>query len=114
MTYLCVVEMGKQGIAKYGDSIVLSIMSRIETMLLNITHDKRRKVCQMIKCQMSDLPETHVHLTSTAHTYHDDVIKWKYFPCYWPFVREIHRHRWISSRKACDTELWCFLGSAPE
>ena len=24
-------------------------------------------------------------------THHDDVIKWKYFPRYWPFVREIHR-----------------------
>ena len=22
---------------------------------------------------------------------HDDVIKWKNFPCYWPFVRGIHR-----------------------
>ena len=22
---------------------------------------------------------------------HDDVIKWKHFPCYWPFVRGIHR-----------------------
>ena len=22
---------------------------------------------------------------------HDDVIKWKYFPSYWPFVRGIHR-----------------------
>ena len=22
---------------------------------------------------------------------HDDVIKWKHFPCYWPFVRRIHR-----------------------
>ena len=22
---------------------------------------------------------------------HDDVIKWKHFPSYWPFVREIHR-----------------------
>ena len=22
---------------------------------------------------------------------HDDVIKWKYFPCYWPFVRGIYR-----------------------
>ena len=25
---------------------------------------------------------------------HDDVIKWKHFPRYWPFVRGIHR--WIS------------------
>ena len=23
--------------------------------------------------------------------YHDDVIKWKYFPRYWPFVQGIHR-----------------------
>ena len=23
---------------------------------------------------------------------HDDVIKWKYFPRYWPFVRRIHRY----------------------
>ena len=25
------------------------------------------------------------------YAYHDDVIKWKHFPRYWPFVREIHR-----------------------
>ena len=25
------------------------------------------------------------------YTYHDDVIKWKHFPLYWPFVQEIHR-----------------------
>ena len=24
-------------------------------------------------------------------THHDDVIKWKHFPCYWPFVQAIHR-----------------------
>ena len=23
-------------------------------------------------------------------TWHDDVIKWKHFPCHWPFVRGIH------------------------
>ena len=28
-------------------------------------------------------------LTDTNLLY-DDVIKWKHFPCYWPFVREIH------------------------
>ena len=25
------------------------------------------------------------------YAYHDDVIKWKHFPHYWPFVRGIHR-----------------------
>ena len=25
------------------------------------------------------------------HHYHDDIIKWKHFPCNWPFVRGIHQ-----------------------
>ena len=28
---------------------------------------------------------------ATYNMNHDDVIKWKHFPRYWPFVREIHR-----------------------
>ena len=37
---------------------------------------------------------TVVHVADCFSTFiamHDDVIKWKYFPRYWPFVREIHR-----------------------
>ena len=30
---------------------------------------------------------------------HDDVIKWKHFPRYWPFVRGIHRSRWIPAQR---------------
>ena len=45
---------------------------------------------------------------------HDDVIKWKHFPRTWPFVRGIHRSRWIPHTKASDAELWCFLWSASE
>ena len=45
---------------------------------------------------------------------HDDVIKWKHFPCYWPFVQGIHRSRWIPRTKASDVELRCSLWSAPE
>ena len=33
---------------------------------------------------------------------HDDVIKWKHFPRYWPFVREIPDHLWISHKKSSD------------
>ena len=40
---------------------------------------------------------------------HDDVIKWKHFPRYWPFVRGIHRSRWIPRTKASNAEPWCFL-----
>ena len=40
---------------------------------------------------------------------HDDVIKWKHFPRYWPFVREFTGHRWIPLTKASDAEPWCFF-----
>ena len=40
---------------------------------------------------------------------HDDVIKWKHFSRYWPFVRGIHR--WIPITKTSSAELWCFLWS---
>ena len=45
---------------------------------------------------------------------HDDVIKWKHFPRYWPFVMGFTVHRWIPLTKASDTELWCFLWSESE
>ena len=45
---------------------------------------------------------------------HDDVIKWKRFPRNWPFVRGIHRSRWIPHTKASDAGRWCFLWSASE
>ena len=45
---------------------------------------------------------------------HDDVIKWKHFPRYWPFVRGIHRSPVNCPHKGNDAELWCFLWSAPE
>ena len=53
-------------------------------------------------------------LVKKKSRYHDDVIKWKHFLRYWPFVREFTCHRWIPHRKASDAELWCFRWSAPE
>ena len=44
---------------------------------------------------------------------HDDIIKWKHFLRYWPFVWEFTGLRRISRTKASDVELWCFLWSAP-
>ena len=37
---------------------------------------------------------------STAHISHDDVIKWKQFQRYWPFVLGIHRSQMNSPHKA--------------
>ena len=58
-----------------------------------------------------------------AHGFHDDVMKWKHFSRYWPYVRAIHR--WPvdppppppppqKKKKSSDAELWYFLWSAPE
>ena len=40
---------------------------------------------------------------------HDDVIKWKHFPRYWPFAREFTGHWWIPRTKASDAELNVFF-----
>ena len=41
----------------------------------------------------SDNDSTRCRLSGSLHTLgaYDDVIKWKHFPRYWPFVRGIHR-----------------------
>ena len=46
---------------------------------------------------------------STAHADYDDVIKWKHFPRYWPFVRGTTHQRWIPLTKVNDAELSYFL-----
>ena len=52
---------------------------------------------------------------------HDDVIKWKHFPRYWPFVRltghfcgVLTGHQWIPLTKVSDTELWYISWCPPE
>ena len=70
-------------------------------------------------------------LSSPGSFIHDDVIKWKHFPRYWPFVRGIHRspvnsphkglwrgalmfslicawiNRWVNNREAGDLRRYC-------
>ena len=41
-----------------------------------------------------------IHCISHLPTFHKDVIKWKHFPRYWPFVRGIHRWPVDSSHKS--------------
>ena len=54
----------------------------------------------------------HVHeawVAQWAEKQNDDIIKWKHFPRYLPFVRGIHRHRWIPLTKASVAKLWYFF-----
>ena len=50
-----------------------------------------------------------IEMHRPLHVTQDDVIKWKHFSRYWPFVRGIHRSPVIPHTKASDAELWCFL-----
>ena len=52
-----------------------------------------------------------LHTVCTAS--HDDVIKWKHFPRYWPFVRGIHRSPVNSPQKGQCRGALMFLSSAP-
>ena len=45
-----------------------------------------RSVCVPCKCVH---PRWYTH--GSGPLFHDDVIKWKHFPCYWSFVWGIHR-----------------------
>ena len=42
----------------------------------------------LVNCCVGCLAKLHIYYFFCAH---DDVIKWKHFPRYWPFVRGIHR-----------------------
>ena len=44
-------------------------------------------------------PHYSCYLALHVTLFHDDVIKWKHFPRYWPFVRGIHRSSVNSSHK---------------
>ena len=53
--------------------------------------------CLWLSCCCWATPMWQVRMT------HDNVIKWKHFPCYWPFVRGIHRSPVNSPPKS----QWC-------
>ena len=55
---------------------------------------------QSFKWHMGAITHLTVKLFSIA-VIHDDIIKWKHLPHYWPFVRG---QRWISPTKASDAE----------
>ena len=45
---------------------------------------------------------------SVVYMLHDDVIKWKHFLRYWPFVKESTGHQWIPLTKASDAKALVF------
>ena len=71
--------------------------------LLHISHREIRLLCFRLEIAPQPFMSNHLNIDTsfgqniTQHCFlcfacdHDDVIKWKHFPRYWPFVRGIHR-----------------------
>ena len=60
-----------------------------------------RKVfwCRQVIMLNSPTDGPNIYFHSASFGNHDDVIKWKHFPRYWPFVRGIHRSPVNSTHK---------------
>ena len=78
------------------------VFLRVERICLNLQHIVKLKsnggsASATLSHFWQIIPQTRHH----GHTIykHDDVIKWKHFPRYWPFMRGIHRSPVNSSHK---------------
>ena len=79
-----------------------------EHLIIGYTTSVRVETCNlrvlMVDEQLSRAAYTDGVANKTA-THHDDVIKWKHFPRYWPCVGGIHRSPVYSPHKAHNAEL---------
>ena len=66
--------------------MLVNVDTNIAAMNPSITS---HQICQIIKIHR--LPSTSNLPCAHGCGSHNDVIKWKHFPGYWPFVRGIHR-----------------------
>ena len=94
--YLCVYvfECGRACVcACVLGSTFLSILKLMNTVILANT-EFNHKIPTHLGKSVHPFDTNMAYITfyrDTFYTEHDDVIKWKHFPRYWPFVRRIHR-----------------------
>ena len=72
-------------------------------VIINYGHREYKLCLKPILWHYSGYQYVTKHLARNLSNYfnwqHDDVIKWKHFPRYWPFVRGIHRFPGTSPHK---------------
>ena len=70
--------------------MLLVMPHRVRYHTLDKITTKHKLICTDVITR--DISAVMIDTISNVKTQaHDDVIKWKYFPRYWPFVRGIHR-----------------------
>ena len=67
------------------------IFIQLNTMLLEVYDFVMISIYQLLKLYLWKFIKSLSTGSKYLKNFHDDVIKWKRFPCYWPFVRGIHR-----------------------
>ena len=71
----------------------------------NVLLRETRGIRYVISYRISNRNHTHrKRLSATDTFFHDDVIKWKHFPRYWPFVRGIYPRGIYRSPVNCPTQ----------
>ena len=101
----------KQRIMVNGNNLdTIHAIKHISILIYIESHDYNW--CMCVCYELGTIVRNHVsrHWCILAIT-HDDVIKWKHFPRYWPFVRGIHRSPMKSPHKG--QKLWCFFDLRP-
>ena len=85
----------------------MSLLTPFKEGLIVTEHLYRRLNARLHRLKVCNRNQPYAHFMYVSNVgVHHDVIKWKHFPRYWPFVRRIHRLPVTS-----DAELWCFLWS---
>ena len=69
-------------------SNVIMVNTRIKCAVM-ATFGQILSTCNLLSAFLFHVSYNEQRCGNDLH--HDDVIKWKHFPCYWPFVRGIHR-----------------------
>ena len=62
-----------------------------QTILMKLYRSYHNSIISTSYTYCKTISGTQCYGWTTANGTHDDVIKWKHFPRYWPFVRGIHR-----------------------
>ena len=69
----------------------VSLRSTISVVLLLQFHDQGNEFAVLTHDPGQNGGKITDNISKYNFVNHDDVIKWKHFPRYWPFVRGIHR-----------------------
>ena len=79
----------------------LSLSLTNAVLVANTRHNVTTERSVLTMCYQRRADTNSVRAHCDTFTCHDDVIKWKHFPCNWPLVRGIHRspvnfpHKWL-------------------